>query len=228
MKPYYDHGGITIYHGDSLDVLATVRDVDAVVTDPPFKLSQEYSASTDADNLLAVASVWPMASLLLCAARPGAVAAVVYDNRILPLGIDAFRRSGWKYLRMLTLYRRWGAACQVGGWMSTSDPVPVFVKPGAKPTFHGSCAHDVYVKSGPESEDAGHPAQKPLAFMRQLVQRLAPVGGLVIDPYMGSGTTLVAALAEGRRCIGIEQQERYCEIAAKRLQQEVLPLGVSA
>jgi len=116
--------------------------------------------------------------------------------------------------------------------MSTSDPVPLFAKPGARPTFHGECAHDVFIKSGPESEGVDHPAQKPIAFMRQLVQRLVPIGGLVLDPYAGSGSTLIAARREGRRAIGIEIEERYCELAAKRLEdglsQEVLPLEVSA
>jgi DNA modification methylase len=240
LTPYYERGGITIYHGDALDILPQLEpvSVDAVVTDPPFKLSQEYSSAVDADNLFAVSSIWPVAALLLAVCRPGASAAIIYDNRILPLGIEAFRRTGWKYLRALTLYRRWGQASMVGGWMSTSDVVLVFTRPGARPEFHGNGAHDVYVKSGPEPSNTGHPAQKPLAFMRQIVQRITPPGGLVVDPYCGSGTTLQAAKLEERRSIGIESEERYCELVARRLDfgeagiatfaQDVLPLDLPA
>lgn len=62
-----------------------------------------------------------------------------------------------------------------------------------------------------------HPTVKPTALMRWLVRLACPEGGLVLDPFAGSGSTGVACLAEGRRCLGIEQDERHCEIAARRL-----------
>jgi DNA modification methylase len=73
-----------------------------------------------------------------------------------------------------------------------------------------------------------HPTVKPLALMRWLVRLVTPDGGTVLDPFCGSGSTLIAALREGRAAVGIELNERYCEIAAKRLQQEVLPLEATA
>jgi site-specific DNA-methyltransferase (adenine-specific) len=223
MTPYYEHGGITIYHGDCREILPSVR-ADAVVTDPPYKLSQEYSASVDADNLLAVASVGWVAPLLLQSVASGSLAAVFYDTRILPLALEAFGKSGWKYLRNLTLYRRWGAASKTHGWMSTSDFVLLFQKPGAREVYHGRTHHDVFIKAGPDPETTGHPAQKPREFVAQIVDNITPGGGTVLDPWAGSWTTLIAAQQSGRRAIGIEIEERYCEIAAKRLQQEVLPL----
>ena len=66
----------------------------------------------------------------------------------------------------------------------------------------------------------GHPAEKPVHLMRWCVKH-SPLG-VVLDPFMGSGTTLVAAKLEGRKAVGIELEERYCEIAAKRLAQGVL------
>ena len=227
LTPYYEHGGIVIYHGDCREILPYVA-CDAIVTDPPYKLSQEYSASVDADNLVAVASVGWVAPLLLQSIRIGGMAAVFYDTRILPLALEAFRKSGWKYLRHLTLYRRWGVASKTHGWMSTSDFVLLFQRPGAKEAYYGDTNHDVFVKGSPEPESYGHPSQKPLVFVRQLVANLTPPHGVVCDPWAGSGTSLVAAQHLSRRAIGIEIEERYCEIAAKRLQQEVLPLEMGA
>ena len=71
---------------------------------------------------------------------------------------------------------------------------------------------------------AEHPTEKPGEPLRQLVQALTGPGALVLDPFAGSGSTLRAAKDLGRRAIGIEIEERYCEIAAKRMAQEVLPL----
>lgn len=225
MKPYYEDDSVTIYHGDACEVLPLDVEADAVVTDPPFKLSQEYGTATDPDNLVAVASLWPVAAKLIDSARPGAVAVVFYDTRILPLAMKAIPGAGWKYLRALTLYRRWGQASVVGGWMTTSDFALVFHKPGARPEFHGKVSHDTYVKGSPDAVGWNHPAQKPLDLVRQIVERITPPGGLVLDPYCGSGTTLEAARLTGRKAIGIEAEERYCEIAAKRCAQEVLELA---
>ena len=80
-----------------------------------------------------------------------------------------------------------------------------------------------YWNGGGINEERWHPTQKPIGLMRWCIE-LAPPHELVIDPYMGSGTTLRAAKDLGRRAIGIEIEERYCEIAAKRLSQEVLAL----
>jgi site-specific DNA-methyltransferase (adenine-specific) len=78
-----------------------------------------------------------------------------------------------------------------------------------------------------QDEWTGHPSQKPQTLMRALVTWMTDEGELVLDPFCGSGSTLKAAKRLGRRAIGIEINERYCEIAARRLQQEVLPLEVA-
>jgi DNA modification methylase len=87
--------------------------------------------------------------------------------------------------------------------------------------WHGICR-------ATEVGDHLHPTQKPVALMRWCLDQFKHEVGVVLDPYMGSGTTLVAAKQTGRRAIGIEIEERYCEIAAKRLSQDMLPLEVNA
>ena len=212
-------GDATLYLGDCREILPTLGKVDAVVTDPPYKLSQSYSASVDADNLEAVASIWPVAAQLLSATRPGGVAVVFYDTRILPLCLQAFRGSGWRYLRALTLYRRWGQASLVHGWMSTSDFALIFAAPDAKPVFAGPYRHDVFVKDGPEAENFGHPAQKPEGFTADIIANVCPSGGSLLDPFMGSATTGAAAVRLSRRFIGIEREPAYFDIACRRIEE---------
>ena len=210
---------MTLMLGDCLDRVAEIPagSIDAVVTDPPYKLSQEYSANTDPDNLLAVSSIWPVCAEMSRVTKPGGVMVMFYDTRILPLALAAAQGGGWKYMRALTLYRKWGAACLLNGWMSTSDFALVFYKPGARPSFNGPAKHDVFVRDKREAEATGHPAQKPLEFVANIVSNVCPVGGTVLDPYMGSGTTGVACLNLGRRFIGIEKHPGHFETARRRI-----------
>jgi site-specific DNA-methyltransferase (adenine-specific) len=213
-------GSVTLIHGEALSALRELPgdSVDAVVTDPPFKLSQEYGTTTDPDNLLAVSSLWPVAVEMARVAKPGALCAMFYDTRILPLALAAMREGGWKYLRALTLYRRWGNASLLHGWMTTSDFILIFVRPGAKPAFYGNAAHDVYVRDKAETEAFGHPAQKPLVHCRHIVSRVTPPGGITLDPYMGSGTTGVAAVLESRGFVGVEMSDDYFGVATRRIE----------
>ena len=79
---------------------------------------------------------------------------------------------------------------------------------------------------GASGNRSGHPTEKPLDLMRFMVRISCRPGGTVLDPFAGSGTTGRAAKDLARRCVMVEREERYCEIAARRLAQEVLPLGV--
>jgi len=209
----------TIVVGDCLDVMAEMPDscIDAIVTDPPFKLSQTYSSNVDADNLLAVSSIWPASAQMYRIANKGAIAAIFYDMRILPLALTAIRYARWQYLRGLTFYRRWGNAHKLYGWMSTSDFILIFTKPGAKFEFYDAWKHDVYVKSGPEDRGPIHPAQKPIAFVNHLVSHITPHSGIVFDSYIGAGTTAVSAKQSSRHFFGCDTKAEYVEMAKKEL-----------
>ena len=212
-----------LIQGDCLEHMRAMPagSVDAVVTDPPYKLSQKYSANADADNLIAVSCIWIAAQELYRLSKDGAYCALFYDMRILPLALEAMRRAGWKYLRGLTFYRRWGNANKLYGWMSTSDFILIFRKPtDARYIFYSDdWRHDVYTKEGPDAKGHGHVAQKPIEFVSHLVGHITPIGGTVIDPFMGSGTTGVACVNLKRKFIGIEINEEYFEIAKRRIRE---------
>lgn len=211
----------TIVTGDARELVKVIPDnsIDLILSDPPFKISQSYTKNVDADNLLAVSSIWPLAGQWFRVAKPGSYAAIYYDTRILPLAIYAMGDAGWKYLRGLTFYRRWGNANKLYGWMSTSDFILLFRKPGDVPMdfYSNDWRHDVYIKDGPESEDMRHPAQKPLSDVRHLVKHLCPPNGILLDTYSGSGTMAMAAKIENRNYLALEIDSIVADKARERL-----------
>lgn len=245
MKPYYEADGITIYHGDCFDILHDLSDVGAVITDPPYssggafrgdraqQTSTKYVQSSTAayrpefagDNrdqrsFLAWCTLWLNAARK--ASLPGAPVACFIDWRQLPVMTDAVQAGGWTWRGIAPWSKKFGRPNPAG--------------------FSSACEYVVWGSNGPALErddypagifecspqtDREHIAQKPEPVM-QWVVRIAPPRSTVLDPFMGSGSTLVAARNLGHRCIGIEVDERYCEIAAKRLAQGVLDLGGAA
>jgi DNA modification methylase len=213
--PYYDHAGITIYHGDCLEILPTLGKVDAVVTDPPYGMA------------------WDTADLFRKGhnrkrRRPGRN----YDK---PVRGDRrpFDPSPWLDIgkrQILFGANHYAARLPVGTtlvWIKRLDAAFGSFLSDAEIAWM-SGGHGVYcfrdLSMNAETASRSHPTQKPLPLMRWCLQKTE---GLVLDPYMGSGSTLRAAKDLGRKAIGIEIEERYCEIAAKRLAQEVLPLEVA-
>ena len=204
MKPYYEASGITIYHGDCREVLPSVR-ADVLVTDPPYGISyssgwQERPIHGDGDISARefVLSVWGEKPALVF----GHWRSFPPTNTKMQLTWD---KGDWPGMGDLSL--PWGP--------STEE---IYVLGGG---FHGNRGGSV-VRVDREVGATIHPCEKPIDLMLNLITRCPD--GIVLDPFMGSGTTLVAAKQLGRRAIGIEIEERYCEIAAKRLAQEVLPL----
>ena len=217
-----------IYTGDGRELIKSVPDesIDLILSDPPFKISQTYTQNVDADNLLAISAIWVLAKEWYRVCKAGHYAAIYYDTRILPLIIYAMAEGGWKYLRGLTFYRRWGNANKLYGWMSTSDFILLFRKPADEPMkfYSEDWRHDVYTKDKPENVDVGHPAQKPLGDVRHLIRHLCPPDGIVLDSYIGSGTTALAAKFEKRNFIGFEIDKDISEMARKRVADYELPL----
>ena len=211
MKPYYDHAGITIYHGDCRDVDLPIGGIDLVVTDPPY-LKEFIDLYADLGRL-AAAALKPGG---FCYAYCGAY----FLPEVIALMVPPLR---WFWLFNI---KHNGGAPRV--WsrrlMVTSKPVIVCTAGDPEVDSLEWCANDH--TSEVADKDYHEWGQSASFVQKQIGLRTMP-GETVLDPFMGSGTTLRAAKDLGRRAIGIEIEERYCEIAAKRMAQEVLPLGVT-
>jgi site-specific DNA-methyltransferase (adenine-specific) len=247
VTPYYDHAGIAIYHGDCFDVLHELCGIGAVVTDPPYSsggafrgdrmsttLAKYVSSDSDVqrtgigftgDNrdqrsFMAWCSLWLTAAHHACI--DGASIACFIDWRQLPTLTDALQAGGWVWRGIGAWSKKFGrprdggfsGACEFLAWGTRGGLIPNALYPC------GAFECSAPSASGIEREHITQKAEPVMAWAMSNI----PANGLILDPFMGSGTTLIVAKETGRRAIGIEIEERYCEIAAKRLSQGVLNL----
>ena len=242
MKPYYEHGGITIYCGDCREVLPGLEPADLVLTDPPYAVSVSGSQvksrtarggrnGTRRLDFFAGDADWDaMRSVVLAGCLAASdLAPTLYiwcGHRSFGDLVYSLEESGFA-TRFLVWRKTTPAPAPPGNWTSAAE-LCVYAYRHVSPSFgRGYCENvlEAQTMRPGQPDKTGHPTQKPRGVIDPLVQKGCPEGGLVLDPFMGSGTTLRAAKDLGRRAIGIEIEERYCEIAAKRLAQEVLPFG---
>lgn len=212
MTPYYDRDGITIYHGDCREILPSLPKVDLVLTDPPYGInydpqSHKYGATT-AGGTRVVGDAAPFDPRFLLDVGRGRIlwGANCYSSN-LP---DSPRWLAWDKVTKNGLKLR--IAETELAWTDCIGRSQVF-----RFLWSGAYRAD-------EQGDYFHPTQKPIQLMRWCMGLVGAPEGLVLDPFMGSGTTLIAARNLGRKAIGIEIEERYCEIAVKRLAQGLLPM----
>jgi len=211
-----------IVQGDAFEILQDFPEncVDCVVTDPPFKVSQNYGGGVDADNLINVSSILKVLPQINRVLKMGRFAVLFYDNRILPFLFEATKGTELVYRKSIFLYRRWGNANRWMGWMQCTDPICFFVK-GVDEPFHakvkGKVHHDCYVKRRPEWINTKHPAQKPLNVLRDIIFWCSDKNDLILDPYCGSGTTLIASQQLERRWIGIDKKQEYVDLSKKNI-----------
>jgi site-specific DNA-methyltransferase (adenine-specific) len=226
MTPYYEQSGVTIYHGDCRDVFMGVVPMTPAVfiTDPPYGVELGTSDSRGAGHGLAKVGYENQADTFSdwCQLVP-----VMLETCVQALSRGCvFTGKHLTYLPQPAVVG--GVYCPAGvgrnQWGYTNF-MPVFFY-GIQPTLqHG--AQQTVLRSTETASVNGHPCPKPEGWMRWLVNLVSEATDTVIDPFAGSGTTLVAAKRLGRAAIGIEIEEKYCEIAARRLQQEALPLEVA-
>lgn len=219
MTPYYEDDSCTIYHGDCREVLPSVE-FDCVITDPPYGIGISTNYAERGRGALVQCNDYPPIhgddepfdpSWLLASDVPTVLFGANHYAERLPSSPSWIV---WDKLDGLTSKREVGFNDQADAeliWTNIGGPVRILSQ-----RWMGA------MKSGAESMHRRlHPTQKPVELMRRLV---GMTDGVIVDPFMGSGTTLRAAKDLGRKAIGIEIEERYCEIAASRLAQEVLPL----
>lgn len=222
MTPYYEQDGITIYHGDCLEVIPQLVQVDLVLTDPPYNAGKQYGEGTDDSRPTWEYIRWLAEAIDYCElASRGMVLVFLSVNGMLDLSARKRPRHVCVWDKPMSFSPRQGGSCFLPHW----EPCLVYGKPwGDGGRVPGYSLPDVWHHS--PAKRNGHPCPKPESLMRQILLAL-PVGS-VLDPFCGSGTTLVEAKRLGWKATGIEIEERYCEIAAKRLAQRVLPLEATA
>ena len=213
-KPYYSHAGITIYHGDCQDILPCIADasIDMVFTDPPYLAEFIWTYGVLAEQARRVLVV-------------GGVCYAYIGAQFAPDVIGLMR----PHLTWFWLFNLHHGGANPRMWskrlMVTSKPVVVWTNGPVNQSNLKWCAPDARPEGS--SKDYHEWGQSEGFALSQIELRTKP-GDVVLDPFMGGGTTLAAACRMGREAIGIEIEEKYCAIAVKRLQQEVLPLTAPA
>lgn len=215
--PYYQDDAVTIYHGDCLDVLLHLPiKAHLAFADPPYNSNLTYGAGTDDTRTDYWEWLTPRIGVLLSS---GEVVLVKHSALKIAPFVQAFPG------RVLVWYKPFSSGYPLNGVATHWEPIH-WLK-GKSSTW----SKDVFeCSSGNTHREGtqGHPAQFPERLASWLIQTFSPPGGIVLDAFAGSGTMLVAAKSLGRKAVGIEIEERYCELAATRCAQEVLDIGAIA
>lgn len=233
--PYYADELVTLYHGDCRDILTELPDasVDCVITDPPYDARTHKGAKTNRGKGHGVKAVhfepftheqqiayfvemgritrgWVIATL--------ATSTAFEFDLMPPPGLRCLRVGAWVKPNPMPQI----SADRPGqGW----EPILFLHRIDTKPAWNGGGKSGVWIH--PVVQNGGHATVKPLPVVSDWVRLFTNPGDLILDPFAGSGTTLRAAKDEGRRAIGVELDERYCEVIAKRLGQDTLFGGVA-
>jgi site-specific DNA-methyltransferase (adenine-specific) len=226
--PYYQDDACTIYHGDCRELLPQLEreSASAVVTDPPFNVGFEYG--TGYNDRLPIEQYGDFLRDVLAASEP-----VVEEGGWFFVWMamphchhwHEWFPEGWRIFAGLKDFAQFRPTRVQYSW----DPV-IFWQKGARKAKAQAGKRDYHMGRTSRhilERSNGHPCPRPIDTATYIVDLVTDFGDTVLEPFAGSGTTLLAAKNLGRKAIGIELEEKYCEIAASRLTQEVLPLEVS-
>lgn len=236
--PYYEDDGVTLYHGDAIEVLPGLAEqFDIVLTDPPYTFGLASTASEgkagawpDLMNNAFWYAHWLGMAQGLTRARQGSV--WIFNSwRSFPVIARAASMIGWGIESLLVWDKQWIGPGGTRGLRPSYELVALLCHPGFQVADRGT--PDIWREQWSSRKPNGHPAEKPLGLCRRILE--APgkdrvkVGDptrepawSVLDPFCGSGTTLVAAKQAGLRAVGVESEERWCDVTAERLSQSVL------
>jgi site-specific DNA-methyltransferase (adenine-specific) len=232
VKPYYQDAHTTIYLGDCREILPSLEPVDLVLTDPPYGVNLTTKTSDYRDSRFFDHGESLKASVLY-EDSPEHVRGLIAE--VMPAILAMAKRAVifcgpknmWAYpepAAIGSVFTMAGAGRSPWGFQCT-HPVLFYGKDPYLEDGKGSRPNSLK-DDQPNREHFDHPCPKPIGWMRWAISRASRDGETILDPFMGSGTTLRAAKDLGRKAIGIEIEEKYCEIAAKRMSQEVLDFGM--
>lgn len=234
VKPYYSDESVTLYCGDALDLLGEIAagSVDCVVTDPPYvigavsagNLASKSGGWTDMMNSAGWFATWyRQVDRLL--RHTGSLWSFC-NWRTLPVVMRAASDARLPVTSLMVWDKEWIGPGGTQGLRPSYEMVALLAKPGFAIPDRG--VPDVWRYKVGSYKPNGHPAEKPVPLVARILRtcELRP-GSLVLDPFAGSGTTAMAARMLDLRCVVIEGEEPYCELIAKRLQQDVLALESS-
>lgn len=231
MKPYYQDSAVTIYHGDCREILPKLEKVDLVLTDPPYELSENGSGKStlkslekfDSGEYKSIVSgfdyetIFPLL-LNVC----GIFNAFIFCSNKQITKVMGFGESEG-FSTNLLIWHKYNAVPFANGVWKNDLEFTVHIKDKGA-VFQGRSDIKSKVFKHPIVTNGNHVTEKPLSLCCKYIEIGSEKGQIILDPFLGSGTTLRAAKDLGRKAIGIEIEEKYCEIAAKRMAQEVLPL----
>ena len=234
MNPYYDDGQIQIFEGDALDVLPQLKANSAklVLTDPPYVIG-----AVSAGNLATKAGGWAdmmnssrwfrdwyaMCRRIL---RQDGAMWTFCNWRSLPVVMKAGADIGWGITSVLVWDKQWIGPGGTVGLRPRYELVALFAMPEFAIPDRGTS--DILAQMWSANKPTGHPAEKPVPLLRQILDLSGAVADdVIVDPFSGSGSTMRAVKDAGLQGIAVEQEERWCEVSARRLEQAVLPLAMA-
>lgn len=230
MTPYYNDKWVTLYHGDCTEIVPALGMFDLVLTDPPYILdpspqgksefctevkrlkTDDYIKLTDGFDVDGIMSGWQKHMVLFNAF-------CFCSNKQIPDIMNWGMGKG--YITTLLIWNKPNVPPFANNvWRGDAEFCVHIRQSGAY--FEGDSEQKKKVVTMPRLTGTEHPTEKPLDLVSRYVQIGTKVQDIILDPYAGSGTTGVAAKRLNRRCVLIEMEEKYCEIAARRLSQGVL------
>lgn len=225
-------GDATLYLGDCIDVLPLIGKVDVLLTDPPYGIINEFGSQSRKDGSRILQFAWDSEHITETVLTALDIALTLIEK-------SAFVFCGLDQVSHITDLMRvhhftpkpaaWVKKCpppaMPGNWWPSGFEIATYCyRTGAYFGDMNSSRSNVFIADSYRHGQPGkvdHPTQKPLKLMEKLVSAMVPPNGSCLDIFMGSGSTGVAAVALSRKFIGIERDERYFEIACKRIEQAV-------
>jgi site-specific DNA-methyltransferase (adenine-specific) len=224
MQPYYADDSVTIYHGDCREVMRDLDRVDMIFTDPPYGMAFQSHKRTATPRFAAIQGDAEVDTAGILAAldhlKDGGAAYVATRWDVYPRWYDAIETVVTVKNCIVWAKSAGGLGDLLGDYLPDHEWVIYAVR--GRHVLRGGRVSNVWQVDKDPPSTYLHPMQKPVGLASRAIQKSSDAGDLVLDPYMGSGSSLRAAKDLGRRSIGIEIEERYCEVAAKRCAQEVL------